>query len=140
MKIVEQSVSLIDLAWAAGFIDGEGCFTSTNTGVFVRVAHSHKPSLEFLLELFGGTLHEHNHGRPAHYKRIWRWVVCGEEAKSTCEKLLPYLKEKLPQANLILEILNTRTGRGIRPSQELKEYRVKLKQELSELKRKNEGS
>jgi hypothetical protein len=131
-----MSVELIDLIWSAGFIDGEGCFTCSNTGVFVRVAHSHKPSLEFLQSIFGGTLHQHNHGRPAHYKDIWRWVVCGEEAKKTCIQLLPYLKEKRPQAQLILAILETRTGRGIKPSLELKRNRDTLKQMLSNLKKK----
>ncbi len=128
-------MSELDIAWAAGFIDGDGCFSSSNTGVFIRVAHTHKPTLDFLQKTFGGTLHEHNHGRPAHYKRVWRWAVWGDTAKEVALQLLPYLKEKKEQAAILINILDLRVGRGNKRPVEVKELRDSLVKKLSDLKK-----
>lgn len=124
-----------ELVWLAGFLDGDGCFTAAEkSGVFIRVAHTHKPTLDFITKTFGGSLHEHNHGRPKHYKQVWRWAICGDEAKDLAINLIPYLREKRPQAELLVDILALRTGRGNRQTAEHKALRNKLVQHLKDLK------
>jgi len=45
------------LAYFAGFFDGEGtAYIAKNGSISIAVTNSHKPTLEYLQQLFGGTL------------------------------------------------------------------------------------
>lgn len=131
MKVSDIEVSYVDLAWCAGFIDGEGCITCTSSGVVVKVSHTHLPSLQFLQKMFGGSVKE----RSGKNKKAWVWYVCGDTAKECLKTIRPYLREKLPQADVAINILLIRTGRGIKPNYEVAKYREKLLKELAELKK-----
>jgi hypothetical protein len=123
-----------DLAYAAGFIDGEGCFRiESNGAVAIRVVNTHRPTLEFLQGLLGGSV-------AARKQRInkpqYLWAVYGDNALSATELLLPYLREKRPQAELLVTYrkdcrpirLPNRRGMFRNPEREL------YVRELSELK------
>jgi len=71
-----------DLAYIAGFLDGEGCFTFTSS-VTVKAAITHLPTLEWLQTLFGGSLREHN--SPTHKKKAWVWAVHADKAAQVLE-------------------------------------------------------
>jgi hypothetical protein len=72
-------ITAIDIAWAAGFIEGEGCFGAySNSGVSLTVPQVQREPLERLQRLFGGNIRQASHtntGKPLH-----RWGVFGMPA------------------------------------------------------------
>ena len=100
-----------DIAWAAGFIDGEGCIS---TPVRVRVRNRRDYSLALyvgqvdprpllrLRDWFGGTVVPRTswgRGRP-----IFMWRITGNTAEAALRTLLPYLTVKQEQARLALAL------------------------------------
>ena len=67
-----------DIAWAAGFLEGEGCFQLQKTRRSVYANQVHKPPLERLLTLFGGSLKLQTRKTPQ--SDIWYWYVYGPRA------------------------------------------------------------
>ena len=132
MKISDIQATIVDqhLAWIAGFFDGEGCITCSNTGVTVKISHTHKQSLEFIKSILGGSLNS----RTGTNKPAWVWSVSGDNAWKVLQTLLPFLHEKAEQADVALELLRTRNKRGQKVTKEILFYRKQLKQKLSDLK------
>lgn len=127
------------LAWAAGFVDGEGCIRTidcTHKGRFttqrwysitIDVSQVKREPLDKFVELFGGKVlcHRDEYG-PAH---VWR--AYGSRALNTLEKILPYLVVKKRQAELCIEFQRTkRTHVGGRISQEVHIRRKAIHYEL----------
>lgn len=77
----------LDIAWAAGFLEGEGSFWGTQ----VRANQVQKQPLERLQALFGGSLNQRNNGTA---KPIWQWAVCGEKARSVISAIYPWLSPR----------------------------------------------
>ncbi len=100
----------LDLAWAAGFIDGEGCIQISR--------RKHRKTVEYKLEvsavntklapiirlqsLFGGAADTFNERAKA-YKLRNRWRVVDKQAEKCLPLLLPYFTCKCEQAQLGLE-------------------------------------
>jgi hypothetical protein len=114
-----------ELAWAAGFFDGEGTVylwnCRNNSGHYRTLALSinqvdRRPLERFQTAVEVGTVSTHPISRNklnAHPK--WRdqhrWYVFGHHAMWALEILSPYLSgPKLEQARLVLDKLNGRTG------------------------------
>ena len=101
----------IDLAYAAGFLDGEGCFCSyrSKSGWYVAVtcSNANKPSIEWLHKLLGGSMSKTTKKRKELHRPMHIWQVVGLDAVRVCKLLAPYLKQKLPQAILVLSIHQT---------------------------------
>ena len=104
-----------DLAWAAGFIDGEGsigCWYMAHKArgkrykrLSLTVAQTALPPLEKLRELFGGYLTE---VRPrGARKKTWQWCVRDAGVVDTWEKLKPYLMHKDEQFKEAIATYNT---------------------------------
>jgi hypothetical protein len=98
-------------AWAAGFVDGEGCFSinyhrPTNhhrPGLFVSQIES--PPLEILKDLFGGSINctpARGRQRPLMTWQITNWA----DLVNTVETLQPYLVVKAAHAELMLAYLH----------------------------------
>lgn len=104
--------TLLDVAWAAGFIDGEGCFwmnrqihkgrTRLTHFVGISVHQTKREPLDKLQRLFGGGI----------YKMItykvnqvdgYQWRTHGSGARDVARAVRPYLLVKGPQADLIAE-------------------------------------
>jgi hypothetical protein len=109
-----------DLAWAAGFIDGEGCVSlskakckTTSSGVrFVLklvVSQKRRIALDKLQSMFGGTVR-----RPAS-QDVWWWTVCTQDAAEVLRQLLPYLVEKHDQAVIAIAFQERRVRGRIQP-------------------------
>lgn len=66
------------LAWAAGFVDGEGSFTLHNNKTYPRLSatQAHKEPLEKLQKLWGGTVRIQRYARPGH-KTVYYWEING---------------------------------------------------------------
>lgn len=142
----------IDLAYAAGIMDGEGSIMlakkvthrgTENISPVVVVNMTDKSVPDFLSALFGGmpvTIIREN--RNPNWSPIYRWQVTGQRAIAVVRALTPYLKTKLPQAQVLLrfedEALWVKSGGGIQgnrvPEDELARRRG-LKEEMHLLNR-----
>lgn len=122
-----MSLSNTDLAYIAGFLDGEGCFTFTSS-ITVKAAITHLPTLEWLQSVFGGSLREHN--SPTHKKQAWVWVVHAQAAAEVLEQVLPYLREKRRKAELLLEFQSTIGRRGVPVPDDIKSRRLEIREEV----------
>ena len=110
------------LAWAAGFIDGDGFITiqCRNTtikgksyrGHYVRLGccQASEVPLKELQRIFGGTIRIKNSGpNRENYNRKTQyiWNLSTQEAANAIEQLLPYLVHKKEVALLALEFQST---------------------------------
>jgi len=109
--------SELQRAWAAGFIDGEGCLTvvaCTAKGCsreqyqgILDVCQAKPAPLDALVGLFGGGV------RPAGPEGLhYRWRLHGHQAARVVEAVLPYLVAKRRQAELFLEFCTLKGTRG----------------------------
>lgn len=101
-----------DLAWAAGFIDGEGCIAlihhhqtigqKTYQCFVLRlsVANTDLLSLERLKAMFGGSINGAGRSSRPHHKPCWQWFCHSAKAERALIRLLPYLFGKKAQAEL----------------------------------------
>ena len=118
-----------DIAWAAGFVDGEGCvsqraqFRSQNRRTYslsIYVGQVDPRPLYRLSEYFGGNVALRTSwkgGRP-----IYMWRVTGAKAEWALRVLLPYLMVKAEQARLAIELQErirayVRVGRSVDPEE-----------------------
>lgn len=84
------------LEWAAGFLEGEGCFAGANRCVRVSAVQVNKEPLNKLLALFGGALSLRQPKPTRHYinKPIWSWYISGSRARGVALTLYLLLSEK----------------------------------------------
>lgn len=80
----------LDLAWAAGFYEGEGtCGCNARSGALkVSVPQHNLEPLLKLKALFGGAIHTPVSGRPS------VWQIYGPRAYYMMEEIYPYLSAK----------------------------------------------
>ncbi len=109
-----------DLAWAAGFFDGEGSIYIARTGFYrertrvlyrleVTVSQVDPRPLERLCRMFGGNIMVT--GNPKH--RAWaKWRVHNHRAVWVLRLLLPYLLNKREEAELATTFGALLAGRG----------------------------
>jgi hypothetical protein len=125
----------LDLAWLAGFIDGEGSISmrevtecSRSTGLprysyhpRVRYFNTHQPTLAYVrsvLDAHGlGYVVSHSRQNDARYAPLWTVTVEGlGRCKALLELLVPCLKTKQDDAALVLEYCQLRQpGRALSP-------------------------
>jgi len=81
-----------DLAWIAGFLEGEGCFYGTDSGQSIQASQVNPEPLGKLLELLGGrVLKKKGHGSS---KDFWLWKVAGSRARGIMLTLWPLMSYK----------------------------------------------
>lgn len=101
-------LKLTNTIWSAGYLDGEGYFTFGGSPT-VGVSNTHLPSLKFLRGLYGGTVGRKTFGddrtRPA-----YEWRCYGKNAVAVIQAVLPFLREKAPQAMIVLHLAATKPG------------------------------
>lgn len=87
-----------DLGWAAGFLEGEGCFWSGTGGTITAAAAQVNPEpIAKLLVLFGGraTKRTNKHGVLGDKGNdLWWWEVYGARARGVMLTLYPLLSQK----------------------------------------------
>lgn len=111
----------IDLAWAAGFFDGEGSIFIQNKGkgiTSLRITTSQVNPLPIakFFELFGGHT-SYQTPKNKNWNPQWKWEQDSRSASETLEKLLPYLIVKKEVALLALEFqAQKRKGRKLTQS------------------------
>lgn len=93
-----------DIAWAAGFFDGEGCITFMERSgrYYCSISTSQYydgRSIIFFKILFGGRVNQKlRNGAP-----LWTWTQYGKDALHTLSLVRPYLKRKDREADLLFE-------------------------------------
>ncbi len=94
--------------------------------------NSHKATVVWLSELFGGTFKDVG---VMSVKPMYGWSVSGEESYHLCTTLLPFLKEKKPQAQCIIDFRDLGMfSRYNQPSEDVLEKREVLMKESTRLK------
>lgn len=84
----------IQLAWAAGLIEGEGCFSSSNSYVRIKVQMADRDVVERLAELFEASVcGPYSQKRPGkeHYKDQWSTTIIGKRAVGWCLTIYPFM-------------------------------------------------
>lgn len=83
----------IELAWAAGFFDGEGCFSRSNYRVRVIIQQSHPEVLQRFADAVGfGKVHgPRTRSDSFTQKPFWTYCVNGPKAEKIADLLWPYL-------------------------------------------------
>jgi hypothetical protein len=131
-----------DLAWAAGFFDGEGYITIQRrsykgyTGHYLRIGINHvnpKP-LKKMQSLFGGVIREQKTVYGNRHRRM-EWGVSCNKATNILVQLIPYLVNKDTVAELALEFQKTMLSsyRGSGVPEEILSLREDLKQQIMSL-------
>lgn len=110
------------LAWAAGFIDGDGFITIQNrksvvngktySGTYLRVGacQAKQDVLLELQSLFGGSIRPKNSGpnrEGYNRKPQWLWSLSTQQAAEALAQLLPFIIHKREVALLALEFQKT---------------------------------
>jgi hypothetical protein len=94
------------LGYAAGFIDGEGCISiSKNGAADVRVVNTAKHVLVYLQKYFGGSITTRTQRVN---KTQYAYSLYGQEAIDFLNKIVPYLIDKKPQAETLIEYFGLR--------------------------------
>lgn len=135
-----------ELAWCAGFFDGEGYVTIQRRqvkykdkiyqGHYLRIGINHvapEPLLE-MQRMFGGKIEKQNPDKVVgNRKPRHRWTLSTETAKTALIRMMPYFKNKNKAAELGLKLQETMQSNKKTVSEDLLNYRDYLKQELQKL-------
>jgi hypothetical protein len=113
----------IEYIWAAGFLDGEGCFALTRSSnkrcdettrnAVVNAVQIRKAPLDRLARAFGGEVRIMRVNNKD--QTIWQWTVTGKKVIPIIEAVLPYLCGKQDEARAVLEYARTVGERGSKP-------------------------
>ncbi len=133
---MKENVNNIDLAWAAGFFDGEGCvmICKRTKAHAVRITVSQvdpRPILRFK-SMFGGHISKQVRQNP-NWKDQWKWEQDSKSGVATLELLLPYLCVKKEVAELAIAFQKTKKRTGIKITDEAALLEVEFKQRISAL-------
>ena len=107
-----------ELAWAAGFFDGEGCIHigrltargHTNYQLIIRVSQRTREPVDEFQRLFGGFVSTTRASSHPH-KTQWLWGCSNAQAGKVLAQLLPFLIVKKSQAELAVEFQALRSER-----------------------------
>lgn len=140
-------ISLSDLAYIAGFIDGEGTLTIRRSvkyktknvyyQAYAVINNTYEPTMRWLHGLLGGSLRQikqYSKSKTVRHKDIFTLTIEPRMLRVLLPKILPYLKEKKQHAEILLMFLKTKVygyGRPI-PSYVI-DQREKLIQQIRSL-------
>lgn len=105
----------MDLAYAAGLIDGEGCIsTMTRRGYVtprleVGMTVKAKHLLDDLARTFGGNVRLFRE-ETDRWAKAYHWTMVGTPVAEVMEALLPHLRLKQDQARLVIELEELRAS------------------------------
>ncbi len=113
VRVGDKHLPVVDVAYLAGIIDGEGCISITKPtnkcpssicGLVVLVANTNEPIIDWIQSTFGGNkkAKKRNNDRA---KVCYTWLLQGYAAEALLEAVLPYLRVKKVQGQLGLGLL-----------------------------------
>ena len=132
-------------AYLAGAIDSDGFITIGRSTRKVGEKYAHRPTYyiakvgyvstdrivpDLFHKMFGGSLNEHQ-PKNATYKRVYLWQCTNNKAGVVVEAILPYLRQKKSQAEIVIEFIRRMDSRhnremklGISPEIEAERYEL----------------
>ncbi|KKL58176.1 hypothetical protein LCGC14_2228020 [marine sediment metagenome] len=144
-----QELSATELAWLAGFIDGEGCITlnigkagkgrnfNTNYAAIIRIGNTKLRLLEHCQNIAGGRIvSQQTYG--INDKPHWQWYLGSNKARRLLLEVKPYLVGKSEVADLVIKLqdsINNNKQRNKRLSPEVVEYREEIARQVKALNR-----
>ena len=90
------------MRWIAGYFDGEGCVEYYKDTPRLRIGNTHLPTLVYIQRCLGGTVSAQV--LRANQRPFFKWSVHGKNALHVASLLIPFLREKKDQAELIFQI------------------------------------
>ena len=103
---IRAQVSEIEIAFIAGFFDGEGCISiGKNGSVDIGIVNTSKINLEYIYKIFGGSLNKRSQKIN---KTQYIYRLYGENAINFLTVMEPYLLDKKEQAHTIAEYFKLR--------------------------------
>ena len=134
-----MKVQSTDLAWAAGFFDGEGTVGCRGRERAFRlelsVAQKNREELEHFKWCVGDIGRVREDREPKRKISIFRWSASAREAAIVLRLLLPYLVGKREQAVIALRIREMCPGSGHPLTEETISSMSAMKDEIRRLKR-----
>ena len=112
-----------ELAWCAGFFDGEGCFSINfqkkdrylfggTHQIHMSASQTVKEPLDIMASLLGGAVCKASRPTKTNYKPVWKWSVSSADGiRSAILLIQPYLIVKRYQAEIMLAMCDL-YGRG----------------------------
>lgn len=103
-----------DIAWTAGFLEGEGCFSlgGKSTGISISVPQVNPDPLRRLQNFFGGSISQKDQAKSGFKSQpIFVWLLCGEKAIELAKAVHPYMSEKR-QTAIEAMVLKRKKGPG----------------------------
>ncbi len=134
-------MSKLTAAYIAGFIDGEGYvalehhrgLSASHYRPVIKIANTNKEIIDWFKESFGGTF-ETRVPKNKKHKVSYVWVYSGKKLEPFIRKILPYLRQKKPQAEIILKRIRYYDKIGL-DDKTIKGWNWKYKQEyIDEMK------
>jgi len=135
-----------DLAWCAGFFDGEGYVTvgtrSTKykdrvyKGHYLRIGINHvsiQPLLEMQRALGGNIRKQSENTVVGKRKARHSWTLSCSQAEIALIKMMPYFKNKNNVASLGLDLQNTMSANKLALSEDIFNIREAIKQQIINL-------
>jgi hypothetical protein len=101
-------------AYVAGLVDAEGCIEisksvssrGANYAARIRVANKCRPLVKWLVHHFGGYLSKSTPAKESHSVCYFWNLSSGQHTRRFTETIQPYLREKRPQSDLLIQYLN----------------------------------
>lgn len=88
------SPTSMDVAWAAGFIEGEGCFYKhPQGGLTLIVTQVDRAPLDRLMRFFGGAVYK-MHDNRRNRQGSWQWHTHGPRARGIMFTLYIFLSQR----------------------------------------------
>ena len=133
------------LAYIAGIIDGEGCiyvrkvkpgkrYKYIQHSICIAVNNTDKKMIDFLQNNFPAYVRGYKNNNSVHRRKVWVWSIQNKKAEEVLKCILPYLITKKEQAELAIQISETKKYTGVRAKIMLKTFleAIKLREILSE--------
>jgi len=115
----QTRINVRDIAYIAGFIDGEGTISGTiassgQLDIIVTAANTCKETLVWIQSKVGGMLYNHNRSNvKIRWKPGYIWRCSSINRIELLKRLIPHLKQKQKQAHKALAILGMiKTGQA----------------------------
>lgn len=107
---------MLESAYIAGIIDGEGCIRLAwaRSTVFpqILIVNTNLKLLNILQEIYGGDIHEQKNAARRGWKRSYQWRLSWSRAVDLLDEVYPFLIIKREQAETVFAWQECRHGRG----------------------------
>lgn len=107
--VIAVTTDPIQLAYAAGIIDGEGCVTiyklggGRSYGLMIRVSMTNLPVVQWLAKALSGLVGTKSRWGKDYYLPQYRWEAVGDHAYAVLSAIRPYVVGKQEQVDLGLK-------------------------------------